>query len=90
MIICIVVDHQIQLQLPGPLLRDGHTDQTSGLADHKIDCLWRCLVRQHNKVSLVLPVLVVHYQNRLAQHQVIDRFLNAIQRLLLFHLHHSL
>jgi len=60
------LDHHRQIEPPGDVRQDRHTDLAAAAADHEIDDLGRRLVGGADEVTLVFPVLGIDDDHHLA------------------------
>jgi hypothetical protein len=64
-VVLVALDHRGQLQLCGALLGHRDADQAATVGDHVVDGRGVGVLRRHDEVSFVLPVLVVHHNDEL-------------------------
>ena len=72
----VVRDHHGDLQLVQALPHHRHADQAPAVLGHEVDGLRRHLVRGHQEVALVLPVLVVHHHEDATGTDLLDGLLD--------------
>ncbi|MBA7699368.1 hypothetical protein ES703_108063 [subsurface metagenome] len=68
----VPVHHGGQPQLLGPFFGKRHTDKTPPLTHHEVDVFRAGLLRQHDKITLILTVLIVRHDDHLAGPQVVQ------------------
>jgi hypothetical protein len=59
----ISLDHRPEMKPSRHLGQDRHAQQTSPVRDHELDCLGTNLFGGGNKVTFVLPVLIVDHDH---------------------------
>src|SRR3990170_792032 len=62
----VVLDHEGYLKLVQPLPDDGHADKAPGMPGHEVDGLGGDLFCGYGQVSLILAVVVVHDDEKVA------------------------
>ncbi len=70
-------DHQRKLESVQALAREWHADQPPRLTGHEVDGLGCRELGRDDEVALVLPVLVVYYDDELARAEVLQYLLNC-------------
>jgi hypothetical protein len=75
-----VADHQRKPQLAAAIACECQADQAAAVARHEVDVFRTDFRRGHDQVAFVLAVLVVHQHDHAALPDVLEDFLDRIQR----------
>lgn len=65
--VLVPLHHEGEVQGLGPFLREGHAEEAPALLEHEVHPLRGHVLRRHDEVALVLPVLVVHQDHGAAR-----------------------
>ena len=75
----VVVHLHVELQLVASLLGDGGAEHAAAVLEHEVDVFGSDFFGGHDKVALILAVLVVDNNNKFAFAEILDGFLYGIE-----------
>ena len=75
----VVVHLHVELQLVAALLGDGGAEHAAAVLEHEVDMLGGDFLGGHDKVALVLAVLVVHNDNEFTIAEILDGLLYSVE-----------
>ena len=76
---CVVVHLHVELQLVAALLGQRGAEHTAAILEHEVHVFGRDFLGGDDEVALVLAVLVVHHNHKLAIPDVLDGFLYRVE-----------
>ena len=73
----VALGHQLEAEVPHPLVAEGQADQPAAVAGHEINGLGRGHLGRDDQIALVFPFLVVGEDDHSSVAKLFDRLLDG-------------